>query len=92
MRLAFAVAVHLEPEILLVDEVLSVRDVAFQKKCLGKMNQVEFRRTSRLQLAVPFTDFSLLMPLMFVNPTTCATPDRWEAMWATSSHRTVRCC
>jgi lipopolysaccharide transport system ATP-binding protein len=37
MRLAFAVAAHLEPEILLVDEVLAVGDVAFQRKCLGKM-------------------------------------------------------
>ena len=40
MRLAFAVAAHLEPEILLVDEVLAVGDVAFQKKCLGKMENV----------------------------------------------------
>jgi lipopolysaccharide transport system ATP-binding protein len=40
MRLAFAVASHLEPEILLVDEVLAVGDAAFQKKCLGKMGQV----------------------------------------------------
>jgi ABC-type polysaccharide/polyol phosphate transport system ATPase subunit len=40
MRLAFAVAVHLEPEILLVDEVLAVGDLAFQKKCLGKMQGV----------------------------------------------------
>ena len=40
VRLAFAVAAHLEPEILLVDEVLSVGDTAFQKKCLGKMNDV----------------------------------------------------
>jgi len=37
VRLAFAVAAHLEPDILLVDEVLAVGDVAFQKKCLGKM-------------------------------------------------------
>jgi lipopolysaccharide transport system ATP-binding protein len=37
VRLAFAVAAHLEPEILLVDEVLAVGDVEFQKKCLGKM-------------------------------------------------------
>jgi lipopolysaccharide transport system ATP-binding protein len=37
MRLAFAVAAHLEPEILMVDEVLAVGDAAFQKKCLGKM-------------------------------------------------------
>jgi homopolymeric O-antigen transport system ATP-binding protein len=40
LRLAFAVAAHLEPEILLVDEVLAVGDVAFQKKCLGKMDDV----------------------------------------------------
>ena len=40
MRLAFAVASHLEPEILLVDEVLAVGDAAFQKKCLGKMGAV----------------------------------------------------
>jgi lipopolysaccharide transport system ATP-binding protein len=40
MRLAFAVAAHLEPEILLVDEVLAVGDAQFQKKCLGKMGDV----------------------------------------------------
>ena len=40
MRLAFAVAAHLEPEILLIDEVLAVGDVQFQKKCLGKMDNV----------------------------------------------------
>jgi lipopolysaccharide transport system ATP-binding protein len=40
MRLAFAVAAHLEPEILLVDEVLAVGDLEFQKKCLGKMEEV----------------------------------------------------
>lgn len=40
IRLAFAVAAHLEPEILLIDEVLAVGDVAFQKKCLGKMDEV----------------------------------------------------
>src|SRR5271170_4949861 len=40
MRLAFAVAAHLEPEILLVDEVLAVGDMEFQKKCLGKMQEV----------------------------------------------------
>lgn len=39
-RLAFAVAAHLEPEILLVDEVLAVGDIEFQKKCLGKMEDV----------------------------------------------------
>jgi lipopolysaccharide transport system ATP-binding protein len=40
VRLAFAVAAHLEPEILIVDEVLAVGDVAFQKKCLGKMGDI----------------------------------------------------
>src|SRR5882724_12024621 len=40
VRLAFAVAAHLEPEILIVDEVLAVGDTEFQKKCLGKMEEV----------------------------------------------------
>src|SRR5713101_1380983 len=40
VRLAFAVAAHLEPEILLVDEVLAVGDIRFQKKCMGKMGDV----------------------------------------------------
>jgi lipopolysaccharide transport system ATP-binding protein len=40
LRLAFAVAAHLEPEILVVDEVLAVGDAEFQKKCLGKMGDV----------------------------------------------------
>jgi lipopolysaccharide transport system ATP-binding protein len=46
VRLAFAVAAHLEPEILLIDEVLAVGDLEFQKKCLGKMGEVaSFGRT-----------------------------------------------
>jgi lipopolysaccharide transport system ATP-binding protein len=40
VRLAFAVAAHLEPEILIIDEVLAVGDYEFQRRCLGKMNQV----------------------------------------------------
>jgi lipopolysaccharide transport system ATP-binding protein len=40
VRLAFAIAAHLEPEILIADEVLAVGDLAFQKKCLGKMSEV----------------------------------------------------
>jgi lipopolysaccharide transport system ATP-binding protein len=40
VRLAFAIAAHLEPEVLLVDEVLAVGDAKFQKKCLGKMGEV----------------------------------------------------
>ena len=44
VRLAFAVAAHLEPEILIVDEVLAVGDAEFQKKCLGKMGEVAHER------------------------------------------------
>jgi lipopolysaccharide transport system ATP-binding protein len=43
VRLAFAVAAHLEPEILLIDEVLAVGDITFQRKCLGKMGDVAKR-------------------------------------------------
>jgi lipopolysaccharide transport system ATP-binding protein len=43
VRLAFAIAAHLEPEILIIDEVLAVGDAAFQQKCLGKMDQVAAR-------------------------------------------------
>jgi lipopolysaccharide transport system ATP-binding protein len=42
-RLAFSVAAHLDPEILIIDEVLAVGDAAFQKKCLGKMEEVSLR-------------------------------------------------
>ncbi len=51
VRLAFAVAAHLEPEILVIDEVLAVGDHAFQQKCLGKMNDVA-RREGRTVLFV----------------------------------------
>ncbi len=57
VRLAFAVAAHLEPEILLVDEVLAVGDVAFQKKCLGKMGDVS--KEGRTVLYVSHNMFSL---------------------------------
>jgi len=43
VRLAFAVAAHLEPEILIVDEVLAVGDIAFQRKCMGKMEDIAKR-------------------------------------------------
>src|SRR2546430_15095250 len=51
VRLAFAVAAHLEPEILVVDEVVAVGDAEFQKKCLGKMGDVS-RREGRTVLFV----------------------------------------
>ena len=51
VRLAFAVAAHLDPEILIIDEVLAVGDASFQKKCLGKMNEVS-RQQGRTVLFV----------------------------------------
>lgn len=54
LRLAFAVAAHLNPEILLIDEVLAVGDAAFQKKCLGKMGEV-----SRLGRTVMFVSHNM---------------------------------
>ena len=54
VRLAFAVAAHLEPEILIVDEVLAVGDAEFHKKCLAKMKDVANRADSqRLTTIVP---------------------------------------
>lgn len=58
VRLAFAVAAHLEPDILLVDEVLAVGDAAFQKKCLGKMSEVA--RHGRTVLFVSHNTAALL--------------------------------
>ena len=52
VRLAFAVAAHMDTEILLVDEVLAVGDAAFQKKCLGKMGDVAAKRGGRCCLSV----------------------------------------
>ena len=57
VRLAFAVAAHLEPEILIIDEVLAVGDVAFQKKCLGKMKSVS--RQGRTVLFVSHNMFAI---------------------------------
>jgi lipopolysaccharide transport system ATP-binding protein len=81
VRLAFAVAAHLEPEILLVDEVLAVGDAAFQKKCLGKMGDVakEGRTvlfvSHNLQVISTLTQGSLLLDqgvLMFNGDTNLA--------------------
>jgi len=58
LRLAFSVAAHLEPEVLLVDEVLAVGDAAFQKKCLGKMGDVA--RSGRTVLFVSHQTSAIL--------------------------------
>ncbi|MGF1519646.1 MAG: ABC transporter ATP-binding protein [Nodosilinea sp.] len=69
VRLAFAVAAHLEPEILVVDEVLAVGDAAFQKKCLGKMEDVA-KKEGRTVLFVSHnmaTIQSLCNQIIFLN-------------------------
>ena len=60
MRLAFAVAAHLEPTILLVDEVLAVGDAAFQKKCIGKMGDVAREGRTVLFVSHDLTSVQLL--------------------------------
>ena len=62
VRLAFAVAAHLEPEILLVDEVLAVGDAAFQKKCLGKMGEVSKEGRTVLFVSHNMTVINQLCP------------------------------
>ena len=53
VRLAFAVAAHLESEILIVDEVLAVGDLEFQRRCLGKMNEIATRQGRHGALGQP---------------------------------------
>jgi len=62
VRLAFAVAAHLEPEILLVDEVLAVGDIRFQKKCLGKMGDVARAGRAALDVLVREGEYRLAFP------------------------------
>ncbi len=69
VRLAFAIAAHLEPEILIVDEVLAVGDQQFQKKCLGKIQDVS-RRQGRTVLVVSHT-----MPVMLQLAQSCVVLD-----------------
>ena len=66
MRLAFAVAAHLEPEVLVVDEVLAVGDAEFQKKCLGKMEDVS--KGGRTVLFVSH-NMDAIMPVSYTHLT-----------------------
>ncbi len=73
VRLAFAVAAHLEPEILLVDEVLAVGDAAFQKKCLGKMGSVAREGRTVLFISHDMDAILNLCPkALFLSNGTCA--------------------
>ena len=60
VRLAFAVAAHLEPEILLIDEVLAVGDAQFQRKCLGKIGEVAQKGRTVLFVSHDLTNISIL--------------------------------
>ena len=73
VRLAFAVAAHLEPEILLVDEVLAVGDAAFQKKCLGKMELVAAEGRTVLFVSHSMASVARLCPrtLLLQTGTVC---------------------
>jgi lipopolysaccharide transport system ATP-binding protein len=62
LRLAFAVAAHLEPDILLVDEVLAVGDAIFQKKCLGKIDKVAKEGRTVLFVSHDMTNVAVLCP------------------------------
>ena len=66
MRLAFAVAAHLEPEILLVDEALAVGDAAFQNKCIGKMQDISGRGRTIVFVSHNLIAIQYLCPKVFV--------------------------
>jgi lipopolysaccharide transport system ATP-binding protein len=84
MRLAFAVAAHLEPEILIVDEVLAVGDAAFQKKCLGKLGEV-----SREGRTVVFVSHS--MPAVSHLCTTSMVLDQGSLTFRGPAHKAIDC-
>jgi lipopolysaccharide transport system ATP-binding protein len=103
VRLAFAVAAHLEPEILIVDEVLAVGDAAFQKKCLEKMDRVAKEGLTVLFVSHNMSAIRALCPraivlengtLVFDGPTRAAI-DRYLGTISLSatgaSHPTVHC-
>ena len=77
LRLAFAVAAHLEPEILIIDEVLAVGDAEFQKKCLGKMDEV-----SKSGRTVIFVSHDVSAINMLCSSAICLNGGRIEAIGA----------
>ena len=83
VRLAFAVAAHLEPEILIIDEVLAVGDQQFQKKCLGKMQDVS-RREGRTVLVVSHT-----MPVILQLAHRCVVLEHGEVRFLGAPEKAV---
>jgi lipopolysaccharide transport system ATP-binding protein len=91
VRLAFAVAAHLEPEILIVDEVLAVGDAAFQKKCLGKMQDVAGTGRTVLFVSHNLRALSGLCPrslLLEAGSLRCIGPTDVTVMRYSSSNKT----
>lgn len=82
VRLAFAVAAHLEPEILLIDEVLAVGDAAFQKKCIGKMGDVAKEGRTVLFVSHNMSAIQRLCPrsLMFDHGQLVAQGGTWDVV------------
>jgi lipopolysaccharide transport system ATP-binding protein len=82
LRLAFAVAAHLEPEILIIDEVLSVGDLAFQRKCVGRMETVAAEGRTVLFVSHNLTAVSNLChrAMLLVNGRTAAMGDAREVI------------
>ena len=83
VRLAFAVAAHLEPEILIIDEVLAVGDQQFQKKCLGKMQDVS-KREGRTVLVVSHT-----MPVILQLAHRCVVLEQGEVRFTGAPEKAV---
>lgn len=90
VRLAFAVAAHLDPEILIVDEVLAVGDASFQKKCLGKMDDVTRSGrtilfvTHNLGMITHLCEHAILLKeghVQMMGPA-AEIVDRYNAMWS----------
>lgn len=93
VRLAFAVAAHLDPEILIVDEVLAVGDASFQKKCLGKMDDVTRSGrtilfvTHNLGMITHLCEHAILLDggcVKMMGPA-AEVVDRYNAMWSSAS-------
>ena len=86
VRLAFAVAAHLDPEILIVDEVLAVGDAEFQRRCLGKMKELS-QRGARTVLFVSH-NMSKVLRSDFIGPTSAsAAPHQSEQLIEHTKHQ-----
>jgi len=92
VRLAFAVAAHLDPEILIVDEVLAVGDAEFQKKCLGKMGDVAQEGRTVLFVSHRLESISALCPIsMLVSNGHIVLKDETSAVLSRYTNENLSC-